>query len=862
MKASIPSGQQTDPRPEYCRTGPDTKAVAEPERALTPDEHLATDWIAADENQSPAEVLRMMAVDAKSDTDWDVRAAVNDLVRILEHPDGVAAILEEMAVTGDIKRHDPFEMVAITPTQKRAVVERVFPLLRPEVTRVMMKIKGTGKKAFVSMATHCENARVNKVQPYKMQRKNGYSEMQQMLQDVTTPAQLMTVFTMRRIQIFETLSDKYMEGRACALRRWIWLCIEGFQTSPWRLNWPKDEGDDELFLAFSTESSIRFGDAGTVKAANQHVISFHFTHLDVMGRPSLPRTEFFVSKVAKTLAKENPLGRKPGGGWNTAQMKVHLVELKAMAVHYGNSSLQGQEYAVIYAAIVTIYFYAARAGEFAPGDEFDADRGPWTKATVAALLQDWKELEGQLVMFLPQPPKKTELTSSWSRELCNKPLVMLLTDESEFSVRNALVMMEAFCHTDWSTADETPVFLNPRSGVSLSIERITETLRALEDRRRFLPPSVKAAAHDLRRSRLRGFEQAGIQIRQAGGGSTTDFQDGAAGAGLRQLMALTTTHATAVSHLRYDATTVQQELQLYKFANDTDFDTVKCVAQFDKRDRGTPGLVTMAQDGDNLVRSEGRAPASANTKMAEISPHRKKQRPGKSFQNKAAESRGIALNFGNSVAGGLRTDGTRKLAVSPAGVGLMGQTQELKTVSPSGVGLMGQTQELAVSPSGVGLMGQTQELKTVSPAGVGLMGQTQELSSAVSNAAAVKAKPKNGSGGTAVDGVTLVGSTTTSFFTAPFGGGGVFANRAQLSRTREETAMELPGQGQLRRRPAGRPRAGMVWIGTTAAGEYVPAEHTDTTTNERQGAAMCCCEICGIRFPRMFRATHMKTHTN
>ena len=175
---------------------------------------------------------------------------------------------------------------------------------------------------------------------------------------------------------------------------------------------------------------------------------------------------------------------------------------------------------------------------------------------------------------------------------------------------------------------------------------------------------------------------------------------------------------------------------------------------------------------------------------------------------------------------------------------------------------MGQTQELAVSPSGVGLMGQTQELKTVSPSGVGLMGQTQELSSAVSNAAAVKAKPKNGSGGTAVDGVTLVGSTTTSFFTAPFGGGGVFANRAQLSRTREETAMELPGQGQLRRRPAGRPRAGMVWIGTTAAGEYVPAEHTDTTTNERQGAAMCCCEICGIRFPRMFRATHMKTHTN
>ena len=500
---------------------------------------------------------------------------------------------------------------------------------------------------------------------------------------------------------------------------------------------------------------------------------------------------------------------------------------------------------MIYAAIVTIYFYAARAGEFAPGDEFDADRGHWTKATVAALLQDWKELEGQLVMFLPQPPKKTELTSSWSRELCNKPLVMLLTDESEFSVRNALVMMEAFCPTDWSTADETPVFLNPRSGVSLSIERITETLRALEDRRRFLPPSVKAAAHDLRRSRLRGFEQAGIQIRQAGGGSTTDFQDGAAGAGLRQLMALTTTHATAVSHLRYDATTVQQELQLYKFANDTDFDTVKCVAQFDKRDRGTPELVTMAQDGDNLVRSEGRAPASANTKMAEISPHRKKQRPGKSFQNKAAESRGIALNFGNSVAGGLRTDGTRKLAVSPAGVGLMGQTQEL-----------------AVSPSGVGLMGQTQELKTVSPLGVGLMGQTQELSSAVSNAAAVKAKPKNGSGGTAVDGVTLVGSTTTSFFTAPFGGGGVFANRAQLSRTREETAMELPGQGQLRRRPAGRPRAGMVWIGTTAAGEYVPAEHTDTTTNERQGAAMCCCEICGIRFPRMFRATHMKTHTN
>ena len=54
----------------------------------------------------------------------------------------------------------------------------------------------------------------------------------------------------------------------------------------------------------------------------------------------------------------------------------------------------------------------------------------------------------------------------------------------------------------------------------------------------------------------------------------------------------------------------------------------------------------------------------------------------------------------------------------------------------------------------------------------------------------------------------------------------------ELSRAHEESVVELPEQG-LRRRPKGRPPKGKVWIGTRVAGEYAPAEHADTTSNER-----------------------------
>ena len=71
------------------------------------------------------------------------------------------------------------------------------------------------------------------------------------------------------------------------MRNYVQFVIEGKQQSPWRLHWPADRGDDQLFSDFVTISSMRFNTWGTVNAAMMHVREFHLSMLS-LSPPELP----------------------------------------------------------------------------------------------------------------------------------------------------------------------------------------------------------------------------------------------------------------------------------------------------------------------------------------------------------------------------------------------------------------------------------------------------------------------------------------------------------------------------------------------------------------------------------------------
>ena len=448
----------------------------------TVDHQLAREWVVGSEQKPPAVILAELATSAQDGTfQWETAELLNLLIWTIENK--VEAEAMQQYVDAGYTTWDNVENLVeqqdelyLSLAMKNKTIFASFRFLADDISRVAVRDAtqplGLGSTMFASLASNCENARRNIVQPHPYQKAKGeYSEMKLLAMQAGTPANMMLVWDQRLADVFAAPSDEYLKGRICALKRWVWLCIEVFRTVPWRLHWPKDRNDDEIMLYFSVDGSIRFTNAKTISGAMTHVTEFHLTHLHVAGVPDFSRTKHFIAKCDKKLAQENPLGRRATGGWTPAQLSQHCATLRQIIASEG-TSLRAQEFVTILAAICTTYYHATRTGELCPGALFDPHRGHWTKATLKAVLQQWSALEDKIVLLLPQPPKKTEFSGAWARQLCNKPLVFRLDDHSELSPRRAMVEMEALCPTDWDRADTTPIFVNPRTGISLTVPRI------------------------------------------------------------------------------------------------------------------------------------------------------------------------------------------------------------------------------------------------------------------------------------------------------------------------------------------------------------------------------------------------------
>ena len=60
-----------------------------------------------------------------------------------------------------------------------------------------------------------------------------------------------------KLAIYSSLADGYLSVRVAHMRNYVQFAIEGKEESPWRMHWPEDRGDDQLFTDYSVISSMR-----------------------------------------------------------------------------------------------------------------------------------------------------------------------------------------------------------------------------------------------------------------------------------------------------------------------------------------------------------------------------------------------------------------------------------------------------------------------------------------------------------------------------------------------------------------------------------------------------------------------------
>ena len=159
--------------------------------------------------------------------------------------------------------------------QRRAVIERSFRLqIRSEVQRV--RPLWLTRRDNAAMVRHAENNRRGRVEFRGIQKpKGGYRPQQLRLLGASGKAELDAVVQDRRLEIVTALSDGYMRVRVAVLRTWVHYCVEGRGTTPWRVHWPADDGDDSLMSDYLTVLSLRYTDFGVVEASLTHVLEFH-----------------------------------------------------------------------------------------------------------------------------------------------------------------------------------------------------------------------------------------------------------------------------------------------------------------------------------------------------------------------------------------------------------------------------------------------------------------------------------------------------------------------------------------------------------------------------------------------------------
>eukprot|EP01052_Picozoa_sp_SAG31_P038739 SAG31_NODE_5230_length_2660_cov_6.073799_3_plen_393_part_00 len=257
---------------------------------------------------------------------------------------------------------------------------------------------------------HRQNWQRDTLQPIPMRKRKGeFSDWQLCHNQATTADEMQEVWRDRQLCIaLDGLADTYLKARCGALRRWIWVCVEAYGTTPWRTHWPKcDELDQPIMLSFIMDASIRYKDRGSIAAARGHVEQFH---LDLgITPPALPVIDHYIRKTQAILQDEHLEGRAMQGAWIPADFEAHCTTLRqqrdaAVATGDKNSAAQLMETLL---ALCAIYEVSGRVGNYCPGTAFKPGGRTWTKATLWWLIHPDDRMEGAKAIQLPQPQLKT-----------------------------------------------------------------------------------------------------------------------------------------------------------------------------------------------------------------------------------------------------------------------------------------------------------------------------------------------------------------------------------------------------------------------------------------------------------------------
>ena len=394
----------------------------------------------------------------------------------------------------------------------RDLIERVFRLqLRTEVQAV--RPRGMSSRDSVSVLKHVDNHRRGKVEFTSLQRpKTGYRPLQLLLMDISSKEECEEVVQNRRIQICTTLSDGYMRQRVSALRTWQHTCIECKGESPWRLHWPQDRGDDELMTAHLTLLSMRYTDFGPIEASKMHVIEFHAGFLKVTP-PPFPLAEWTMSKIKRTIAQENPEGRKVRPGLLMAHVQAICADLWQLSNDSQVPLMERKFYVNCGSAIAATYSPALRTGESCPGTAWNS-YDYWSRETIGGMMDEASLNAGECDGVIIQAMKrKTIHMSAVARQKANQPIVYdaKASHSAAFAKWGPLLQRIDPCAA--SESSETPAFREGgRYSLALSTETLREVLRAAAQRCNIADwADFDYGAHSLRIGRENAFRAANIE---------------------------------------------------------------------------------------------------------------------------------------------------------------------------------------------------------------------------------------------------------------------------------------------------------------------------------------------------------------
>ena len=435
------------------------------------------------------------------------------------------------------------------------------------------------------LAQHSEQHRRGKVTPYAMSKKNGeFTEWQRKHQGASTPEEMRAVWVARRTDVLTHLSDTYMKARCGALRRWIWVAVEVYGTTPWRTHWPLSTDEDQcMMLDFVTDAAIRYKNKVSVEASKIHIEQFHADHHWMA--PKFPLTDHYIRKMGRALRTEFPEGRAEQAAYTPADMTIHCRELRILRDQKSSQWEQADVHERLM-AMTAVYESAGRAGNYCRKD-FEAFTAMWSKATIFHLLHPDERLTGAKAIQLPQPPMKTaESESQAARERAKYPAIFLLHGIKEFSFARACAEATKYRMYDETTCDQLPAFMdNVRSKSPLGERDIADTLKMLEDRNPRVPQGTVIGSRLLRRGFIQSMQSAADNGAGKFSGTTDDGAD--------EAQNTKSTHTKTAGRKPYNASSLDAQMDLLEQTEDQVFEPGADAFRFQNYRGGVPPLVTV-----------------------------------------------------------------------------------------------------------------------------------------------------------------------------------------------------------------------------------------------------------------------------